>query len=207
MNLSCLRSPLADASKFPPVSAKSSASHRADGALLLCIDMQPVFVAVVADGANVQRRCAFAVQAARGLGLDVAFTEQVPQKLGGTAAELLAHAFGAAVYAKNTFSALADDGIRDALRTRGTEHLLLCGIETSICVYQTALGALAAGLQVTVLSDATGARRPDDAQTCLAALARAGVHVLPSETVFYSLLHDVKHPFFKPYTQLVKSHG
>jgi hypothetical protein len=33
------------------------------------------------------------------------------------------------------------------------------------------------------------------------------VHVLPSETVFYALLHDVRHPFFKTYTQLVKSHG
>jgi hypothetical protein len=58
-----------------------------------------------------------------------------------------------------------------------------------------------------VLSDAVGTRRPDDAAACLEALARAGVNVLPSETVFYAMLHDVNHPFFKAYTQLVKSHG
>lgn len=179
-----------------------------EGVLLLCIDMQPVFVSAVTNGAHVQRRCEFAIAAAHGLGLPVAFSEQVPQKLGGTAAELLALAFGAPVFGKSTFSALADDGIRDALvRDRAVEHLLLCGVETSVCVYQTALDARAAKLEVTVLSDAVGARRPDDADTCLAALVRAGVHVLPSETVFYSLLHDVKHPFFKAYTQLVKSHG
>ena len=179
-----------------------------EGALLLCIDMQPVFVCAIADGAKLQRRCEFVIAAAHGLGLAIAFTEQVPQKLGGTAPELLALAFGAPVFGKNTFSAFADDGIRDALvRDREVEHLLLCGIETPVCVYQTALGALAAKLQVTVLSDAIGARRADDADVCLAALARAGAHVLPSETVFYSLLHDVKHPFFKAYTQLVKSHG
>ncbi|MSU22918.1 MAG: isochorismatase family protein [Opitutus sp.] len=178
------------------------------GVLLLCIDMQPVFVRAVTDGTRVQRRCEFAVAAAHGLGLPVAFTEQVPQKLGGTATELLALAFGAPVFGKNTFSALADDGIRDALlRDRGVEHLVLCGVETPVCIYQTALAALADQLQVTVLSDAIGARRPDDAAGCLAALVRAGAHVLPSETVFYALLHDVKHPFFKAYTQLVKLHA
>jgi nicotinamidase-related amidase len=183
-------------------------SATSSGALLLCIDMQPVFVRAIAEGARVQRRCEFAVAAAHGLGLPVAFTEQVPQKLGGTAPELLTLAPGAGVFGKATFSALADDGIRETLlEQRGAEHLLLCGIETPVCVYQTAVAALAAGLQVTVLSDAVGARRPDDAAVCLAALARAGAHVLPAETVFYALLHDVKHPFFKAYTQLVKSHG
>jgi hypothetical protein len=58
-----------------------------------------------------------------------------------------------------------------------------------------------------VLSDAVGARRSEDAATCLAALRQAGAHVLPSETVFYSLLRDATHPFFKNYTKLVKSHG
>jgi len=176
--------------------------------LLLCVDMQPVFVGAIADGARVQRRCEFAVAAAVGVGLPVAFTEQVPQKLGPTAPALLALAPQAPVWGKNAFSALGDDGIRDALlQQRGIRHLLLCGIETSVCIYQTAIGALAEGVQVSLLSDAVGARRPDDAQACLAALARSGVHVLPAETVFYALLHDTSHPFFRAYTQLVKTYG
>ncbi|MSU47781.1 MAG: isochorismatase family protein [Opitutus sp.] len=178
------------------------------GALLLCIDLQPIFVRAMTDGAGVQRRCAFAVAAASGLHLPVAFTEQVPQKLGPTAPELTALAPTAPVFGKITFSALADHGIRDALlHERGVEHLLLCGIETPVCVYQTAVDALAAGLRVTVLSDAVGARRPADADACLATLRHAGAHVLPAETVFYALLHDAKHPFFKAYTELVKSHA
>lgn len=172
---------------------------------LLCIDVQPVFVRAISDGARVQRRCEFAVAAAHGLGLRVVFSEQVPAKLGGTAPELLAVAPGAVALGKDTFSALADEAIQTALAP--AEHLLLCGLETPICVYQTALDALHAGLQVTVLSDAVGARRSDDALACLATLRHAGAHVLPSETVFYSLLRDVRHPFFKSYTQLVKSHG
>jgi nicotinamidase-related amidase len=87
------------------------------------------------------------------------------------------------------------------------EHVLLCGLETPVCVYQTALDALTSGLQVTLLSDCVGSRRADDARTCLDALVRSGAHVLPSETVFYSMLHDVDHSFFRAYTQLVKAHA
>jgi nicotinamidase-related amidase len=183
----------------------ASANEFAHATALLCIDVQPVFVRAITDGARVQRRCEFAVAAAHGFGLKVVFTEQVPAKLGGTAPELLAAAPGARALRKDTFSALADDAIRAAVVP--AEHLLLCGLETSICIYQTALDALHTGLHVTILSDAVGARRPDDATACLAALRHAGAHVLPSETVFYSLLRDVRHPFFKTYTQLVKSHG
>jgi nicotinamidase-related amidase len=177
------------------------------GVVLLCIDLQPPFLNAMSAGATVLRRCAFAIEAAGGFGIPVAFTEQVPQKLGGTAPELLALAGKPAVWGKATFSALADDGIRDALRQRAPDHLFLCGVETSVCIYQTALDALDAHYQVTVLADAVGARRPDDAQVALTALARAGVQVLASETVFYSLLGDAGHSFFKAYTQLVKKYG
>jgi hypothetical protein len=69
------------------------------------------------------------------------------------------------------------------------------------------MAACARGGGGRVRGDAVGGRRPDDAIACLAALRHAGAHVLPSESVFYALLRDVRHPFFKTYTQLVKSHG
>ncbi len=178
-----------------------------DGVLLLCVDLQPPFLKAIPDSAAVVKRCAFAIEAAAGLGIRVAFTEQLPRKLGGTTPDLLALARGADVYAKSSFSVFGDDGITEALRSLDIEHLILCGIETPICIYQTALGAVDANLQVTVLSDAIGARRPADAEICLGGLVRAGIHVLPSETVFYALLHDAGHPFFKGFTQLVKKHA
>jgi nicotinamidase-related amidase len=196
-------------SAIPNDAASPATSQRTpDDTLLMCIDMQPVFIRAVVEGERVQKRCEFAIAAAVGLGLPVLFTEQVPEKLGGTAPTLRALAPNAPVYPKRTFSALADDATRDAiLRDSNVEHLILTGIETSVCVYQTAIAALAQGLEVTLLSDAVSARRSDDARTCLEALARSGAHILPSETLFYALLRDVGHPFFKPYTQLVKTHG
>lgn len=184
-----------------------ASSNSLTGVALLCVDLQPVFLRAMKEPEVLQRRCAFAVQAAAGLGLPILFSEQVPEKLGGTAPELLSLVSAPKVFSKVTFSALADDAIREALTATTTEHVLLCGIETPVCVYQTALDLIAAGIEVTLLSDAIGARRPDDAAVCLRSLIQAGAHVLPSEAVFYSMLHDVKHPFFKPFTQLVKAYA
>ncbi len=175
--------------------------------LLLCLDMQPVFLAAIPESQRVQWRCSFALEAARGVGLSVLFTEQVPAKLGGTATDLLALCDQPEIMGKGAFSAFGDKKIAAHIRASGVKNLLICGIETPICVYQTAVDALKAGYKVTVLSDCIGARRAGDAATVLAHLAHADCAVLPAETVFYALLHEARHPFFRNYTALVKKYG
>ena len=185
-----------------------NAAAAREGTLLLCVDMQPVFVRTVADGPKVLERCKFAVAAAQGLGIAVAFTEQVPQKLGGTAPALLALAASPEVHTKSQFSALAPGGpVAAAAAKRRVSHVVVCGVETPICVFQTGMDALRAGLSVTVLSDCVGARRGADAAVCLEHLALSGAQVIPSETFFYGLLGDAKHPFFREFTELVKKHA
>jgi len=177
--------------------------------LLLCLDMQPVFIRAVAGGAQLLKRCQFAVASAAGLGIPVSFTEQVPGRLGSTDPGLLALVARPEVHAKETFSALppGERGPGAIAAGRGIKHLLVCGLETPVCVYQTATDALAAGFAVTVLADCVGARREADARTCLEALARAGARILPSEAVFYSIVGGAAHPFFRAYTELVKKYA
>lgn len=175
--------------------------------LLLCIDMQPAFLTAIPDNHRVHWRCSFALEAAAGLGLPVLFTEQVPAKLGGTAADLLALCAKPEAIGKDAFSAFGEAKIAARLRTSGAKALLLCGIETPVCVYQTARDALDAGYQVTILTDCVGERRPTDAAAVLTHLASAGCTLLPAETVFYSLLQNARHPFFRSYTALVKKYG
>ncbi len=180
----------------------------ADSVILLCLDVQPTFLKVMAEAATLEKRCQLAVASAAGLGLTTVFTEQVPEKLGPTSPSLLSLAADPkTIFAKTAFSALRDPQMEAFLSDHPVTHLLICGLETPVCVYQTAADALERGLGVTLLSDAIGARRPADAEVALAELARAGAHILPTETVFYALLGDTTHPFFRAYTQLVKSHG
>ena len=179
-----------------------------DSVLLLCVDLQPTFLQAMSEPEALQKRARFAVAAAKGLGLRTVFTEQVPEKLGRTQESLLSEAApGTPVFGKTAFSALKDPGFDAFLNQAPVSHLLICGLETPVCVYQTAADALQRELGVTILSDAVGARRPADAQAALSELARAGAHILPSETVFYALLGHAGHPFFRSYTQLVKAHA
>lgn len=189
-----------------PELAAELADSAAPGAALLAVDLQSSLLGALpaATARALRARAGLALAAATSLHIPVLFSEQVPAKLGPTDPELRKLAPGAPVFGKNCFSAVSDPHLLTALRDRRVEHLILVGLETPICIYQTALDALAERFQVTILSDAVAARRADDHATCLSALRHTGVHVLPVETVFYALLHDASHPLFKTFTGLVK---
>jgi nicotinamidase-related amidase len=179
-------------------------SQTLENTLLAVIDMQPGFLKVIPRSEELSRRCAFAISVAGLVGIPVAFTEQVPAKLGPTDPALLALAPDAATFGKESFAATNDRPFADALANRETTHLIVSGIETPVCVFQTAIGARVLGLEVTVLSDCIGGRRDTDAADALRYMASKGCHVLPSETVFYSVLGTAAHPRFRDYTALVK---
>jgi Amidases related to nicotinamidase len=198
--------PARSAAKSKAAPTAPAPESAAPGAALLAVDLQDTLLGMLAPGAatELRARATLAISAAVALGIPVFFTEQVPEKLGPTSPAIRKLAPAAPVFAKNAFSALADPAVLAALREQDIEHILLVGLETPICVYQTALGARAEGFQVTVLSDAIGARRAADHEAILSALRHAGVHVLPTETVLYALLHDAGHPLFRTIVGLVK---
>jgi len=179
------------------------------GLVLLMVDAQDVFLrALPAPGTPLARRCAFAAATAAMLKIPVAITEQVPAKLGATNAAVRAAAgVESPVFTKSAFSAFAAEGLGEWLRGQGATHLLIAGLETPICVYLTVLDALAADYEVTVLTDATGGRRPEDFPPVWRLMENAGARLLPSETVFYSILRDARHPRFRDFTALVKHHA
>jgi nicotinamidase-related amidase len=179
------------------------------GLALLLVDVQDAFLrAFTAGGNNFVRRCAFAAAAARLLGIPTALTEQAPAKHGPTH-PLVREAAGPAApaFAKTAFSAFAAEGLGEWLRTQGATHLLVAGLETPVCIYLSVLDALAADFEVTVLADATGGRRAEDSAPIHRQLEIAGARLLPSETVFYSILRDSTHPQFRAFTALVKQYA
>ncbi len=174
---------------------------------LLVIDAQDAFISSLTDSSIFLQRCSLAIEAARILGIHTLFTEQVPDKLGHTNKELLRRATHPKVFHKTSFSALSAPGIEDFLRDNEVYHVLVCGLETPICVYQTALQALDKDIDATFLSDALGCRRIEDGNVALDAIVGLGCQALPSETVFYSLLSDAHHPCFREFSNLVKTYS
>jgi len=175
---------------------------------LLVLDAQPTFLDSIPDGDALGDDIRFAVAAARALDIRVVFTEQRPDKLGPTRTDIRKAAPGAPVLAKSAFSAFLADGFDTWIRENDISHLLIAGLETPVCVYQTVLGALAEGIDVTVLTDAVRGRRPGDHEAILRVLEKKSeCHLLPSEAVFYSILGDASAPAFKALTTLVKERG
>ncbi|TVP78085.1 MAG: isochorismatase family protein [Puniceicoccaceae bacterium] len=173
---------------------------------LLLIDLQDSFLKAIPERDSLLRRCSFALQAAELLGVAVAATEQLPAKLGSTTTALTS-IWGphTPVFEKSTFSALEADGLSRWIEANQIDHLLLAGIETPICVYQTALAALSQEIGITLLSDCIGERRSEDRPPVLRQLLAMEANVLPSETIFYSLLGNAEHPKFREFTTLVKA--
>ncbi len=172
----------------------------------LIVDMQDGFLKAIPNSDTITKRCQFVVEATRILDIPLFFSEQVPAKLGHTHAPLLESAKDPFIFEKNTFSAWQPILV-DELKAREISHLLVGGIETTICVYQTLLAAQADECQTTLLSDCIGCRRAEDGNQVIDTLARHNILSLPSESVFYSILQSVEHPNFREFTQLVKQYA
>jgi nicotinamidase-related amidase len=174
---------------------------------LLVLDVQEPFLKVIPKQDLFVNRVAFAVKSARLLGIPTLFTEQRPDVLGPTVEGLTEFSPHSPTVPKSAFSAFGEEEVSSWIDKNSIYHLLVAGLETPICVYQTTLDAINQDLEVTLLSDALGARRTEDAAAVLASLRIHGAHVLPSETIFYSILKDSKHPQFKEFTALVKKYS
>jgi isochorismate hydrolase len=174
---------------------------------LLVLDIQNAFLPVIHESKTFLSRSAFAIEAARVFRIRTIFTEQVPDKLGHSHPHLLRLAEKPKVFHKTAFSALQADDLGEYLKKHGIYHLLIIGLEVPVCVYQTVLQAIDHEIDVTLLSDCLGSRRPQDNPVVLSSLAQMGCNILPSETVFYSLLGDATNPILKPYTGLVKKYA
>ena len=172
---------------------------------LLLIDFQDVFLKEIPDRERLLKRSTFALKAAELLGVSVAVTEQIPEKLGATTEVLRSYwDVNTPVFDKSAFSAFEAEGLNRWIESNQIDHLLLAGIETSICVYQSALQALGADIGVTLLSDCISERRLEDRAPVLEQLLSMDAHVLPSETIFYSLIGSAEHPQFREFNELVK---
>jgi nicotinamidase-related amidase len=176
-----------------------TASH---GALLI-VDMQEKLLARMKYGALVTANCVRLVRAAAELGLPVFATEQYPQGLGPTVpelAELLPHR-----PSKMAFSCCAVGELIEGLHGRGVRHVTVAGIETHVCVAQTALELLEMGFAVQVPADAAGSRGSLDWEFALRRIERAGAVVTTTEAVLFEWVVSADSPHFKVISDLVKN--
>ncbi len=175
-----------------------------DRSALVLVDYQGRLMPRIDQGDTAVQEALFLARVANTLGVPVLGTEQNPRALGPNVDEL--RALCTHTLAKMHFDATTD-GLLDLIRATGrpVAQVVVAGCEAHVCLMQTALGLLAAGLQVAVVPDACGSRRPSDKSLALQRLADEGARLVSSEMLAFEWLRSCEDPLFKALLPLIKS--
>ena len=173
----------------------------------MVMDLQPKLVASFDfnEGDKLIKSVNLMAHAMQLLEIPLLVTEQAPEKLGHTLPQVFDGLPNPLFFQKDTFSAFGSESFCQWVEEHEIEQLLLSGVETSICIYLTALDAMSRNLGVTILSDCVASRRSEDGADALRELRDAGVHILGVETVLYSIMSSSSHPKFRGISKLIRA--
>jgi nicotinamidase-related amidase len=164
---------------------------------LVLIDFQERLFPHVHEHSRVMARIDLLLFAANLMHVPVLLTEQYPKGLGSTIEEIRKALPQAQPLEKMDFSCVAAPGFKEQLLSLHRDQIVLTGIETHICVAQTALDLASQGENVFVIADATSSRRPLDAQIALQRLERNGLTIITAEAVVFEWLRRAGTEEFK----------
>jgi nicotinamidase-related amidase len=141
---------------------------------LAIIDVQERLAATMKDKDQVVHNIKLLIQAARLFNIPILVTEQYPKGLGRTVPEITVEIPKITPIEKMTFSCCQADAFNKELEDLKVDQIILTGMETHICVLQTALDALQDGYRVQVVEDAVCSRTRDRWETGLRQMEKAG---------------------------------
>src|SRR5262245_683493 len=169
---------------------------------LLVIDVQEKLMVRIPDADALVRNLAFLIDATRLLRMPVLATEQYPRGLGPTVASLRERLPERPD--KVAFSCAAIPQVIETLHREARPKVVLAGIETHVCVLNTALDLLALDFRVYIAVDAVGSRYRIDHDCALRRMEQAGAVLTTSETVVFECVGGAGHPAFKGISALVQ---
>lgn len=175
--------------------------HAADS-ILVVVDVQDKLLAKMPTAAALVASVGFVLDVANLLEIPVRATEQYPKGLGPTTPEI-ARRLPQPIPAKSAFSCCGADGFAEELRTLSRRTVVLTGMETHVCVAQTALDLIEAGFRVFLPADAVSSRFDLDHTTALRRLEHAGAVLTTAEAAAFEWVKDASHPQFKAVSRLV----
>ncbi len=178
-----------------------------DNSVVILIDWQERLAGVMPDDVHASNldKARILVEGARAAGVPVIATEQYPKGLGPTLPPLLgALGDGAAPIAKRDFACTAVPEFVAALEATGRDHCILAGMESHICVYQTARGLIEDGYAVHVPRDAVVSRSKRDFLGALSLYDHLGVITTSVEAVLFDWVGRAQGDLFKAVSRLVR---
>jgi nicotinamidase-related amidase len=186
---------VSDASNHPTV----------DTTLMILVDVQGRLAELMHDSEAMLRQQGLLIEALNVLGVPIIWAEQVPDKLGPTNASLSALLTHQQAISKVSFGCCEDPNLWQAIEEQNRQHVILAGIETHVCVWQTAATLLRAGKTVHVIEDAVSSREQANKVVGLKRLYQSGALASSVEMILFELMGHAKHPHFRTISALIKA--
>lgn len=178
---------------------------RFEDAVLFIVDVQEGFRDAMGNFSVLAANISRAASGFQMLELPIVVTEQYPKGLGPTAEEIrFGLPEGFEPFEKSAFSAFGSADVRIRLEGLARKQIVLCGIETHVCVNQTAHDLINNGYEVHLLLDCVGSRFEHDKLAGLEKMRAAGVVPSSVELALFELMVDSKHEKFKDIQALIK---
>ena len=134
-------------------------------------------------------------------------SEQYPKGLGATVDEIKEALGDAPIYEKTAFSALGCPELLAKLKefaAEGRKYVLICGIESHVCVMQSALQLIEEGFKPVFVTDCITSRKFEDLAAALVRAEKEGIEMASTEMVLFELITGKEHPHFKAISAIVK---
>jgi nicotinamidase-related amidase len=208
---------------------ESRLRSKADDAVLIVVDMQEKLLPAMHGADGVARKAETLIRGCLLLGIPVIFTQQYTKGLGETIPSLKdAYTEAASAYAagagydvapgaancaqtafsyieKTSFSAVDEPAFVKALDCTERSETILCGVESHVCVMQTAEDLYGRGHIVRIAADAAASRKTADSDLAYSRMAQEGMTVTTTEALLFDFMKSSKHPAFRSISELVKA--
>ncbi len=175
-----------------------------DRTVLLLIDVQGRLAGLMAGRDQLFKSIALLIQGMKILGVPILWMEQIPDKLGSTRDEVAQFLTHESPIKKDAFSCCNEPVFMEQFNRTGRDQVLLCGIETHICVFQTGWDLIQMGHQVQVVADCVSSRTKENKDIGLQRLVQSGVQITSLEMILFELMGAATGDQFRQIVKLIK---
>ena len=174
-----------------------------EDSIVLVVDIQERLLSVMSDSEKVLENNLKFLRGIATLEVPVVYTEQYPKGLGKTVDPILNVIPDGKYFEKMQFSSLEED-VYTCLKESGKNTVLVCGIETHVCVIQTIMDLVEKGFKPVLVSDCTDSRKETDKTYAIIRAGAEGAVVSSYEAVLFELMKTARHPKFREISKIVK---
>lgn len=175
-----------------------------ESSVLLIIDLQERILPVIRDIETVLENTVKLIKGFKAMQLPIYLTEQYPKGLGATSQRILDELEGYSAINKMSFSCSGAENLFEEFYKRKLFQIIVCGVESHVCVQQSVLDLLANNFQVNLTADAVSSRKETDYNMALQRMRTLGAQVTTTESVLFELLEVCGTPEFKEVSKIVK---